>query len=116
LASFVRLVDYMCSEALIARVIDNADFLLAQLRAPRAVDAEKLPRPTFVALVDFEEVGMSFVPSEDAVRDILQSNVIEGTHYFLVLFAGSARCSLFGRVQTPICLLAVSHILHQTPN
>lgn len=75
----------MCSEALIARVVDNADHLLAQLRAPRAVDAEKLPRPTFVSLVDFEEVGMSFVPSEDSVRDMLQNNVIEGMSWFLAM-------------------------------
>lgn len=78
LSSFVRLVDYMCSEALIARVVDTTESLLVQLRAPRDIDAEKLPRPTFVALVDFEEVGMSFVPSESAVRDMLQQNVIEG--------------------------------------
>lgn len=86
LSSFVRLVDYMCSEALIARVVDTAEHLLVQLRAPRAMDAEKLPRPTFVALVDFEEVGMSFVPSEYSVRDMLQNNVIEGLSFLNMLY------------------------------
>jgi hypothetical protein len=70
----------MCSEVLIARVIDNVDFLFAHLRAPRAVDAEKLPRPTFVASLDFEQVGMSFLPNEEAVRDMLHNNVIEGVN------------------------------------
>lgn len=75
---FVRLVDYICSQALIARVIENTAELLAQLRAPRAADAEKLPKPTFVALVDFEDVGMSFAPSEEAVADTLRNSVIDG--------------------------------------
>lgn len=78
LVPFVRLVDYICSQALIARVIENTAELLAQLRAPRAADAEKLPKPTFVALVDFEDTGMSFVPSEVAVGDTLRNSVIDG--------------------------------------
>lgn len=87
LSSFVRLVDYICSEALIVHVIHNTSHLLAQLRAPRAVDSEKLPRPTFVALVDFEAVGMSFAPSEAAVHDMLRHNVIEGAPVAAVPFA-----------------------------
>jgi hypothetical protein len=92
LSFFVRLVDYMCSEALITRVVDNVDYLLAQLRAPRAIDVEKLPRPTFVSSIDFEQVGMSFFPNEDAVRDMIRNNVIEGANLFT--FAVYMQCCL----------------------
>lgn len=94
---FVRLVDYICSQVLIARVIENTAELLVQLRAPRAADAEKLPKPTFVALVDFEDVGMSFVPSEEAVADTLRNSVIDGAPWT-------------ARVWSPGCL----HYVRQT--
>jgi hypothetical protein len=38
LGNFVRLVDYVCSEAVMARVTDNVADIAAQLRAGRAAD------------------------------------------------------------------------------
>jgi bacterioferritin-associated ferredoxin len=81
LANFVRLVDYVCSETVMARVIDNVADIVGQLRFCRAIDSDKLPKGTFVSFVDFTDEGMSFLPTEASVRDAIQHNVIDGAAF-----------------------------------
>ena len=78
LENFIRLVDYMCSEALITRVISNVDDVLRQLQFSRDVPADKIAKGTFVSYISFLDSGMSFSPPETLVRDVLHSNAIEG--------------------------------------
>lgn len=78
LGNFVRLVDYMCSEASMARAVDSVAAVVAQLRAPRLADGDKVAKGTFVAVVDFEEEGMAFAPPQAAVRTAIHGDVIEG--------------------------------------
>jgi dynein heavy chain, axonemal len=79
LGNFVRLSDYMCSEALMVRAAESAADVLAQLQASRSSEGEQVVRAVFVAFVDFADNGMLFSPTEAAVQDTLTHSIVDGT-------------------------------------
>jgi dynein heavy chain len=78
LGNFVRLTDYMCSEALMVRAVESVADVYAQLHAPRSSEGEQVVRAVFVAFVDFADVGMSFSPTEAAVQETLNHSIVDG--------------------------------------